>query len=582
MAKILDYEKESQMPSVPVSLGDMKWSETGRWRYMRPIYEDKTPPCNQACPAGIDIVRFLMFVEAGKLRDAWFKIKEESPFPGVCGRVCPHPCEAHCNRGHYDQPVSINSLERFVADALTWVKSRHLDRHEKRFEKIAIIGSGPAGLSCAYHLARLGYDPEVFEALPHPGGILRFGIPEYRLPVEALNREISDIEALGVKIRTNRQVDRHFFDKDGRAYQAIFIATGAHKSQRLGISGEEGAGVMPGLRFLREIRMGRKGVPGGRVAVIGGGNTALDVARSALRLGSRPLILYRRSQDEMPAFGDEIEEALEEGIEIAFLTQPVRAIRENGRMAGLECVKMRLGDADRTGRKRPIPVEGSNFTLDVDGILVTIGEAPDTSLMPDDFQMDRDSFTLADASRWESRGIFFGGDLVSRVRTVAHAIGSGKKAAISIDAFLRKEDASHALEMTQIGETGAVSMRKYLDTDYRALSRHVVSFEELNTAYFEPMKRTEGRRAPVSRRIRNFREVNRGLSRRQARYEAERCFKCGTCNECENCYVFCPDISILKNMRKLRYTIDYDHCKGCGICVNECPGYAISMEEEER
>lgn len=576
MPKVLDYKKESQMPYIPISLGDMKWSKTGSWRHMKPTYEDKTPPCNQACPSGIDIVRFLMLVEEGKIRDAWLKIKEENPFPGVCGRVCFHPCETHCNRDQYDQPVSINGLERFVADATTQVTSRHLDRYGKRSEKIAIIGSGPAGLSCAYHLARLGYDPEVFEALPVPGGILRVGIPEYRLPVGVLNREISDIEALGVKIRTDIRVNKHFFDKHGEEYQAIFIATGAHKNQRLSISGEEGAGVIPGLTFLRDIRMDRKVRPGKRVAVIGGGNTALDAARSSLRLGSRPLILYRRSQDEMPAFAGEIEEALEEGIEIEFLTQPVRIIRENGRVAGLECVRMRLGDMDKSGRKRPIPIEGSNFTIDVDGILMAIGEVPDTSLI-----QDWGSLNLEDVSGWESRGIFFGGDLVSPLRTVAHAIGSGKKAAISIDVFLRKENSSQALEMTQIGETGGVSMRKYLDTNYRALSRHVVSFDELNTAYFKSMERTERRRVPVSTRIRDFREVNRGLSRRQARYEAERCFNCGTCNECENCYVFCPDISILKSMRKLEHTINYDYCKGCGICFTECPRHAISMEEEK-
>lgn len=577
MGRILDYKKASQMPPVPVSLGDMKWSKTGSWRYMRPEYEDKTPPCNQACPAGIDIVRFLMLVEKGKIRDAWLKIKEENPFPGVCGRVCPHPCETDCNRGRYDQPVSINALERSVADRATRVTSRHLDRYGKRAERIAIIGSGPAGLSCSYHLARLGYDPEVFEALPVPGGILRVGIPEYRLPLDVLNREISDIQALGVKIHTNTRVDSGFLDRHRGDYQAIFVATGAHKSQHLGISGEEGAGVVPGLTFLRDIRMDRKVRPGERVAVIGGGNTALDTARSARRLGSRPLILYRRSEDEMPAFAGETEEALEEGIGIEFLTQPVRIIRENGRVAGLECIRMRLGEVDESGRKRPIPIENSNFTLDVDGVLVAIGEVPD--MVP---VRDWGSLTLEDVSCAQSTGIFFGGDLVSPLRTVAHAVGSGKKGAIAIDAFLKKEDPSQALEMTRIGETGGVSMRKYLDPDYRVLNRHVVSFDELNPAYFRSTKRTERSRVAVSRRVRDFREVNTRPSRRQARYEAERCFNCGTCNECENCYVFCPDVSILRNMRKLKHAIDYDHCKGCGICFTECPRDAISMVEEER
>lgn len=284
----------------------------------------------------------------------------------------------------------------------------------------------------------------------------------------------------------------------------------------------------------------------------------------------------------MPAFAAEIEESLEEGIEIEFTTQPVRIIRENGRVAGLECVRMSLAGVDESGRKRPVPVEGSNFTIDVDGVLVAIGEVADLSLLPSDVQMDSGPLHLEDMAERESKGIFFGGDLVSPLRTVAHAIGSGKKAAISIDAFLRKENPSQVLEMTQIGEKGGVSMRKYLDTDYRALTRRVVSFDELNAAYFESMKRTERRRVSILQRIRDFREVNRGLSQRQARYEAARCFNCGTCNECENCYVFCPDVSILKNMRKLKHAINYDVCKGCGICFTECPRCAISMEEEHK
>lgn len=284
----------------------------------------------------------------------------------------------------------------------------------------------------------------------------------------------------------------------------------------------------------------------------------------------------------MPAFAAEIEESLEEGIQIEFMTQPVRIIRENGRVAGLECVRMSLAGVDESGRKRPVPVEGSNFTVETDGVLVAIGESPDISPLSSDVQMEWSHLPLEDMAKGESRGIFFGGDLVSPFRTVAHAIGSGKKAAISIDAFLRKENPSQMLEMTQIGEMGGVSMRKYLDTDYRALTRHVVSFDELNTAYFASMKRTESRRASFLQRVRDFREVNRGLSRRQARYEAARCFNCGTCNDCENCYVFCPDVSILKNMRKLQHAINYDTCKGCGICFTECPRCAISMEEEHK
>ncbi|MBW2121648.1 MAG: FAD-dependent oxidoreductase, partial [Deltaproteobacteria bacterium] len=556
--------------------------KTGSWRYMRPVYEDKTPPCGAACPAGVDVVRFLMLVESGKVRESWLEIKKENPFPGVCGRVCPHPCEAQCNRGHYDQPVSINALERYVADATRRVRLRNPDRLGKRSDRVAVIGSGPAGLSCAYHLALLGYRPEVFETLPLPGGILRFGIPEYRLPVETLNREIADIEALGVKIRTGTRADRHFFDKEGKAYQAIFVATGAGVSRKLGIPGEEGRGVIPGLSFLREIRMGRRTSPGRKVAVIGGGNTALDAARSAKRLGSHPLILYRRSREEMPAFEEEIVEALEEGIDIEFLAQPVRILRERGRVAGVECVRMRLGDVDGSGRRRPLAIEGSNFTVEADGIVVAIGESPDTALLPGEAELDGRALILTETSGWESGGIFLGGDLVSPVRTVAHAIGSGKRGAIAIDAFLRGHDPARLLETVRIGETGTVSMRRYMDPGCIGPSRHVVSFEELNTAYFRSMGRTERERIPAPERTSDFNEVNRGFTREEARYEAERCFKCGTCNDCENCYVFCPDVSVLRSARTLEHAIDYDHCKGCGICFSECPRAALSMVEEEK
>jgi 2-oxoacid:acceptor oxidoreductase delta subunit (pyruvate/2-ketoisovalerate family) len=284
----------------------------------------------------------------------------------------------------------------------------------------------------------------------------------------------------------------------------------------------------------------------------------------------------------MPAFADEIEESLDEGIHFEFQIQPVRIIRENGRVAGLECVRTRLAGVDDSGRKRPVPVEGSNFTIDVDQVLVAIGETPEMSLTPLHVQQDWQSLTLGDVSTRESTGLFFSGDLVSPLRTVAHAIGSGKKAALSIDAFIRKENASEILEMMRVGDSGGVSVEKLLDAEYRILSRHVVSFDELNTAYFESMRRTDMRRSSVAKRIKDFSEVDAGLTRREARYEASRCFNCGTCNECENCYVFCPDISVLKRAKQMTHTINYDMCKGCGICFTECPRRAISMEEEKR
>ena len=581
MAGKIIFKGESDLPLSPISSGDMSWNRTGTWRYIRPKYEDKTPPCNAACPAGVDIVGFIRLVGEGKYEDAWNLIREESPFPGVCGRVCFYPCESHCNRADYDETMAINALERFVADRALDLEPKLPVRATKE-ERVAIVGSGPSGLSCAYHLARMGYQATVFEALPQPGGILRTGIPSYRLPRGVLDREIAGIQAYGVEIKTNARLGGDLSFEDLEEYEAIFLATGAHVSRKLNIPGEDLEGVISGLDLLRDINLGKAVRIEGRVAVLGGGNTAVDAARAVLRLGGIPLILYRRSRDEMPAFDEEVSEALEEGIEIRYLTGPTEIIGRKGRVAQLGCINMELGGEDETGRRSPVPIPHSNFTMEVDTVIVAIGEEPDLRFLPEDIRVEGKMVSTDNGARTSREGVFAGGDMAHIHRTVAHAIGFGKRAAISIDCLINKRDVNSLLQGIRVGENGTLSIGKYLSEVARRRSHHVVAFEELNAIYFEHGERNERAKLAVPERVRDFREISMDLTEQGALREAERCFSCGLCNECENCYIFCPDLSVIMDGGEVKYRINYDYCKGCGICIAECPRNALSVEKEAR
>jgi NADPH-dependent glutamate synthase beta subunit-like oxidoreductase len=558
------------MPLFPVSSGDMLWNRTGTWRYIRPKYEDKTPPCNAACPAGVDIAGFIGLVAEGRYEEAWNLVREENPFPGVCGRVCFHPCESACNREHYDEALAINALERFVADRALALTPKPPVRTARK-ERVAVVGSGPSGLSCAYHAAKMGYPVTVFEALQQTGGLLRMG-----------NKEIVDIQSYGVEIKTGVGLGAGLTFEDLKDYEAIYLATGAHSSRALNIPGEELGEVLSGLDLLRDVNLGKDVRIGGRIAVIGGGNTALDSARAILRLGGNPLILYRRSRDEMPAFDEEVCEALEEGMEIRYLTSPTEIIGDEGRVTQLACVEMELGEEDETGRRSPVPIPDSRFRLDVDGVVVAIGEEADFAYLPEDIRVEGPMVATDTAARTSRDDVFAGGDMAHLHRTVAHAIGFGKRAAISIDCAIRKRNVEPILRGIRVGEEGTISVAKYLDELARKRALHVVSFEELNLTYFEHGERNERARAAVPERTRDFREVMAGLTEQEAVKEAERCFSCGVCDDCENCYVFCPDLSVIVDGGVVKHRINYDYCKGCGICIAECPRNALSQEREAR
>jgi NADPH-dependent glutamate synthase beta subunit-like oxidoreductase len=589
MTEEIFFETEADMPPLPMTIGTTLINKTGSWRYVRPLYVDKTPPCNHNCPAGADVVGYLALIRQGKYKEAWELIKQENPFPGVCGRVCPHPCESECNRGELGGAIAIHTLERFLAD---YAASQRLSApaSKQRYDaKVAVIGSGPAGLSCAYHLARLGYSVTVFEALAMAGGMMRMGIPAYRLPREVLDREIADIEALGVEIKINMRVgDNVKLPALVEDYQAIFIGVGLQKSRKLNIPGEDAEGVIHGLEFLKRVNLGEELQVGPRVTVIGGGNTAIDAARTALRLGSEVTILYRRSRAEMPAIAEEIEEALAEGITIRYLAAPTRILTEDGRVSKLECVEMRLGKPDESGRRRPTPIVGSEFTIEADTVIPAIAQEEDISFLETGRKPGKQRLIgvkqgrifIDEAGATTLPGIFAGGDIATPFGTVAHAVGSGKRAALAIDKYLRGEELA-----------GFPPPDKAIHAVPKDIDPAVVRFKDLNLAYFEEIERPRQSQRPVGERVSNFEEVNLGFSGQEAQDEAQRCFSCGTCNLCDTCLIFCPDVAIarlmappypvpLARLNGAGYEINYDYCKGCGVCAEECPRYAISIEEE--
>jgi NADPH-dependent glutamate synthase beta subunit-like oxidoreductase len=604
MTEEIVFKTEADMPPLPMTLGTTLVNKTGNWRYIRPLYMDKTPPCNHNCPAGEDIVGYLALIKEGKYKEGWELIRQENPFPGVCGRVCPHPCESECNREELGGAIAIHTLEQFLADRAARNEKQGMSNElliTHPSSPVAVIGSGPAGLSCAYHLARRGYPVTVFEALPVAGGMMRVGIPGYRLPREVLDREIADIEALGVEIKTGMRLGDNLRMSDLDDYDAVFIAVGLQESHKLNIPGEDAEGVIPGLEFLQIVNLGEKVQVGPRVAVIGGGNTAIDAARTALRLGSEVTILYRRTRAEMPAIAEEIEEALAEGVEIRYLTAPVELLTENSRVKSMRCVKMELGAPDDSGRRRPVPIAGSEYNIEVDTVIPALGQEADFSFLEAGgrrlevggwkLEVERERIVTDEAGLTTREGVFAGGDVATPFGTVTHAVGSGKRAALAIDKYLRGEELS---DFPPIAEA-VHAVPKDIDPA-------VVRFEDLNLAYFEELERTGQLQKPIEERLSGFEEVNLGFSEEEAQAEAERCFSCGTCNLCDTCFIFCPDVAItrlvappplspphlggmkggwpLARLNGAGYEVNYDYCKGCGVCAEECPRCAISIEEE--
>lgn len=577
----INFHGHEEMPDVPMTLGSTLVNKTGSWKYLRPVYLNKTPPCNEACPAGNDIEAIMDLVAKNEFDAAWERLMWENPFPAITGRVCHHPCQTGCNRFRFDEPLAIQNVERFLGDhALRFQRSVKPIR-EPNGKHVAVVGSGPAGLAAAYHLARLGHEVTIFEARSEAGGVLRFGIPEYRLPKYILNGEIERLHKLGIKIQTDSRVGEQIELEELQSFDAVFLATGMGLSRRLNLPGEDASGVWCGLDFLDRLSKKEDVQIGERVAVIGGGNTAIDVARSALRLGKSVQILYRRTRHEMPAIEDEIEEALAEGVELHTLMNPIGIEVEKGKVVGLKMIRMQLGEPDDSGRRRPIPIDGSEFNLGIDTVIKAIGEQPDFSYLPEEFCAGSNVVSVSEVGQMQDRNIFAGGDIVDQPHTVVDAIASGKRAAMAIDRYLQGEDLAKILEEIRVGHKESLSMRRYVhDSGVEQIdNQKVVEFDKINLNYFEEEESHPSAHRQAEGRTHDFGEVNRGYTEEVVMEEAARCFHCGVCNECDNCLVFCPDFAIQRD-GTAKYVVDYDYCKGCGICARECPRNAITMVPE--
>jgi heterodisulfide reductase subunit A len=492
-------------------------------------------PCSATCPAGVNAHGYVALISQGKFKEAIEVLRRTMPFAGVCGRICTHPCESECERGKVDQPIAIRALKRFMADyELKKGREKATPIEKTKKEKVAVVGSGPAGIACAYDLIREGYSITVFEAAPKAGGMLRYSIPEYRLPKDIVDNEIHYVQELGVEIKTNTPIKD--FDKlFSEGYKAIFLATGAWVSQKMGIPGEDSKGAIHALDFLKQVSDGVKVKLGNKVAVIGGGNAAVDAARTALRLGAKEVnIVYRRSRDEMPAIPSEIEEMEHEGVKIHYLAAPVELIAENGKLVRMKCIKMELTEPDASGRRRPVPIQGSEFNMDVDNVIFAIGQAVDKSMLPANMGFSNSGTVTADPVTYQTniKGVFAGGDLVSGPADVIRAVAAGKEAAISINRYLRGTDLKEGRpqERERVKDVPKERVEKKARAAMPALN--------------------------AGKRSGTFSEVDLGFDEKTAIEEASRCLNCAVCSECLECVKACERNAVHHEMKEEIVEVD--------------------------
>lgn len=534
--------------AITLDVGSSLANRTGSWRTTRPVYLDRLPPCNHACPAGENIQHWLYHAEEGNYEKAWQEIMVNNPMPAIMGRVCYHPCETSCNRGQLDEAVNIHAIERFLGDEAIKRGWQIECSAASSGKHVLVVGAGPSGLSAAYHLRRLGHRVTIYEAGPMAGGMMRFGIPKYRLPREVLDAEVKRIEDMGVTIKLDTRVDDLAETMKLAQFDAVFLAVGAHLAKRAYIPAGDANRILDAVSVLRGMESEQPPMLGRRVVVYGGGNTAIDVARTAKRLGAEEaIIVYRRTREQMPAHEFEVQEALEEGVMVKWLS----TIKEAGETT-FTVEKMRL---DEKGFPQPT---GEFETIEADSLVLALGQDVDLGFLGkvQDLVINNGIVQVDEHMMTGHRGLFAGGDMVPSERTVTVAIGHGKKAARNIDAYLR----------------GAV---------YSPAEKHeLATYERLNTWYYSDAPKTVQPMLDIIRRQSSFEEVLGGLDESNALFEARRCLSCGNCFECDNCYGVCPDNAVIKLGPGNRFQFNYDYCKGCGICVSECPCGAIKMVPE--
>lgn len=547
----------NRLPPTTWTTGSTEVFATGTWRAALPRHIQAPSPCHQACPVGGEIAEWIGRARAQDFRGAWEVLTRHNPFPAVAGRICHHPCEAACNRGALDEALAICKLERFVGDraiAAGWAFARPVIEHAGQ---VAVIGAGPAGLSAAYQLRRRGWRVTVYEASAEAGGLMRHGIPPYRLAREVLDAEIARIAALGVRIRCNEPLaEPAQFERLRREHDAVFVATGAARTKRLPALDPRLPGVVDGAAYLAAFNAGRPPALGREVVVIGGGSAAIDAARSARRAGHAVTVLALESREQLPAQRDEVDEALEEGVRLQCGAM-LESLHAGAHGLALNCLRVNFRPGARRGEFRVEPIDGSGFTLRADAVLPCIGQDPELAPFGDALPrrgalLDADARTQAvDAYR-----VWAGGDVASNARHVTEAIGMGRRAAIAIDRDLAIDDGA--------------------DEDEGA----AVPPSAIATWYHAPAARAAAATLPVAERLDSGAEVQLGLDIEQALAEGARCFSCGSCIACDNCIVVCPDLAVQRVGDG--YLVLADYCKGCGLCVRECPTGSMEMVEEQR
>ncbi|MCA9286728.1 MAG: NAD(P)-binding protein [Phycisphaerales bacterium] len=535
--------------AITLDVGSSLANKTGSWRTERPVYVDRLPPCNHACPAGENIQQWLYHAEEGNYEAAWREIMRNNPLPAVMGRACYHPCEGACNRAQLDRPVGIHAIERFLGDEAIRCGWKMPVEAPSSGKNVLVVGAGPSGLSCGYHLTLMGHQATIYEAGPMAGGMMRFGIPKYRLPRDILDAEIRRIEEMGVAIRLDTKVADLAETMRTHPFDAVFLAVGAHLAKRAYLPAGDASRILDAIGLLHNLETGEKPLLGRRVLVYGGGNTAMDAARTAKRLGAEEtIVVYRRTRERMPAHDFEVQEAMEEGIMFKWLST-IKA--ESGGTFTVE--KMRLDD-----KGKPQPT-GAFETMEADSLILALGQDVDLSFLTrvEGLEIEDGVVKVGPDMMTGCRGVFAGGDMVPAERTITVAVGHGKKAARNIDAYLR-------------GATYAPPPKHEL-----------AAFDKLNPWYYADASPTVQPILDRARRESTFEEVVSGLDESNALFEARRCLSCGNCFECDNCYGVCPDNAVIKLGRGNRFEFNYDYCKGCGLCVQECPCGAIRMEPEQ-